>query len=48
MAHADAAKLKSSIPAIDPQVVAANASGGPGAAPARAPDILLRRAGMNP
>ena len=47
-ARADAGRLKSSIPAIDPQVVAANASGGPGAPPARAPDILLRRAGMNP
>ena len=47
-ARADADKLKTSIPAIDPQVVAASASGGPGAAPSRAPDILLRRAGMNP
>jgi general secretion pathway protein A len=47
-ARTDAVKLKSSIPAIDPQVVAAHAAGGPGAAPARAPDILLRRAGMNP
>jgi len=47
-ARTDAVKLKSSIPAIDPQVVAAKAAGGPGAAPARAPDILLRRAGMNP
>jgi hypothetical protein len=47
-ARADADKLKTSIPAIDPQVVAASASGGPGAAPPHATDILLRRAGMNP
>jgi general secretion pathway protein A len=47
-ARADAAKLKTSVPAIDPQVVAASASGRPGAAPPPAPDILLRRAGMNP
>jgi general secretion pathway protein A len=47
-ARVDAEKLKKSIPAIDPQVVAASASGGPGAAPPGAPDILIRRAGMNP
>jgi len=47
-ARADAAKLKAAVPAIDPQVVAANTSGGPGAASGRDAGILLRRAGMNP
>ena len=45
-ARADAAKLKSAVPSIDPQVVAAHASGGPGASPS--PDPAIRRAGMNP
>jgi len=54
-ARADAERLKAAAPSIGAQVVAANAAGGPGAAPAaaavtgpRAPDIVLRRAGMNP
>ena len=47
-ARADADRLKAALPAIEPQVVAANQSGGPGAAPARDAGILLRRAGMNP
>ena len=47
-ARADAEKLKAAVPAIDPQIVAANASGGPGAAPGRDGGIPLRRAGMNP
>ena len=54
-ARADAARLKLAAPSIEPQVVAAHADGGPGGAPApaamtgaREPDIVLRRAGMNP
>jgi len=55
-ARADAARLLAAAPSLDAQVVAANAAGGPGAAPAaaaavtdpREPDIVLRRAGMNP
>ena len=55
-ARADADRLKLAAPSIDAQVVAAAADGGPGAAPApppamtgaRQPDIVLRRAGMNP
>ena len=47
-ARADAERLKFAMPSIDLQVVAANASGGPGAAPLQDTGILLRRAGMNP
>jgi len=52
-ARADAERLKAAAPSIDAQVVAANTAGGPGAAPAAVtgpgePDIVLRRAGMNP
>ena len=52
-ARADAERLKLAAPTIDAQVVAANAAGGPGAAPAPVtpgadPDIVLRRAGVNP
>jgi len=54
-ARADVERLKAAAPSIGAQVVAANAAGGPGAAPAAAavtgpvgPDIVLRRAGMNP
>ena len=56
-ARADADRLKLAAPSIEAQVVAAAADGGPGAAPAttpaavtgaRQPDIVLRRAGMNP
>ena len=56
-ARADADRLKLAAPSMDAQVVAANATGGPGAAPVAAPsamtaapgpDIVLRRAGMNP
>jgi general secretion pathway protein A len=47
-ARADAGKLKAAVPAIDPQVVAANTSGGPGSVPAREAGILLRRAGLAP
>jgi general secretion pathway protein A len=43
-ARADADRLMTAVPAIEAQVVAANAAGGPGAAP----DVVLRRAGMNP
>ncbi len=51
-ARADVDRLKTAMPSLDAQVVAANASGGPGAAPApamtgsRDADIVLRRAGM--
>jgi hypothetical protein len=54
-ARADVERLKAAAPALDAQVVAAGAAGGPGAAPGRAAatgsgdtDIVLRRAGMNP
>jgi hypothetical protein len=47
-ARADAERLKFAMPSIDVQVVAANASGGPGAAPQQDAGILLRRAGMSP
>ncbi len=55
-ARADAERLRSAEPSLDPQVVAANTPGGPGAAPAAAaavtgssqPDMVVRRAGMNP
>jgi len=47
-ARADAERLKFAMPSIDLQVVAANASGGPLAAPLQDAGILLRRAGMNP
>jgi len=56
-ARADAERLKLAAPLMDAQVVSANAEGGPGATPAPAttsmtgasePDIVLRRAGMNP
>jgi general secretion pathway protein A len=52
-ARADVERLKSAAPALDAQVVAANAAGGPGAAVATAvtgpndTDIVLRRAGLN-
>jgi hypothetical protein len=50
-AKADAARLKSAAPLLDAQVVAANATGGPGAATTvvtapRDADIVLRRAGI--
>ena len=51
-ARADAERLKSAAPSLDAQVVAANAAGGPGAAPSMTgepgPDIVLRRAGLTP
>ena len=52
-ARADADRLKAVVPSIEAQVVAATAAGGPGAAHAAvteapAPDIVLRRAGLNP
>ena len=47
-ARADAERLKFAMPSIDLQVVAANASGGPGASPQQDIGILLRRAGMTP
>jgi len=50
-ARADADRLKAAAPSLEAQVVAANAAGGPGAAAVTgspAPDIVLRRAGLNP
>jgi general secretion pathway protein A len=54
-ARADVERLRAAAPALDAQVVAASAAGGPGAAPttgavtgSREADIVLRRAGMNP
>jgi general secretion pathway protein A len=51
-ARADVERLKTAAPSLDAQVVAANAAGGPGGAPAPVvtgqADIVMRRAGINP
>jgi general secretion pathway protein A len=53
-ARADVERLRAAAQSLDVQVVAANPAGGPGAAAvasvtgSREPDIVLRRAGMNP
>ena len=51
-ARADVERLRTAAPSLDAQVVAASPASGPGAAPAvtgsRDPDIVLRRAGLNP